>query len=415
MKHIVIIGNSAAGVSAAEAIRKIDSNVKITIFTDEHYPAYYRYLIADMLTQKFNEKDVYYKQKGFYDNLGVRVEYGKKIEKVVPVRNYIMLLDKTKISYDCLVVATGKKMKLPREFKGANKHGVIGFDSIENVRDILELLPITNTVSVWGGNIAGLTAACALSQKINIEVKLILGKQGLLPGIVDARGAELIIEKFKAKGIEVISDTEIVEVFGDTDVKAVKLDTGKVIGCGILIVDKYLVPQTKILQESEIAISPGIIVDKFLRTNVPSVFAAGDVIACTGEEKSWQRALFQGEIAGYNAMMFLKETTEQMIEYKEVQVVKKLEFFDLPLTSSGIINKFQDDNLEELIFAPPEIISYNKIILRDSKIAGFLELGESKNSEVYVKLMQLQADISNYKNDLFTERFNAELVKDLIA
>jgi NAD(P)H-nitrite reductase len=65
MKHIVIIGNSAAGIAAAEAVRKNNDAVRITIISEEGYPAYNRFMIADVLGGKIREPEIFYRKKNF--------------------------------------------------------------------------------------------------------------------------------------------------------------------------------------------------------------------------------------------------------------------------------------------------------------------------------------------------------------
>jgi nitrite reductase (NADH) large subunit len=130
MKHIVIIGNSSAGTSAAEAVRKKDTTVAITVISDEQYPAYNRSLLADVLSGKLKERDVFFRKKEFYDALGITLLLGKRIEKIVPEKNTLVLGDKTKIGYDGLIIATGVSPRVPKELKGGSKHGVIGLRSM---------------------------------------------------------------------------------------------------------------------------------------------------------------------------------------------------------------------------------------------------------------------------------------------
>ena len=66
MKHIVIIGNCAAGIAAAEAIRKRDRDSKLTIISDENYSAYYRCIIPNLLADDIKEKGIFYRDEAFY-------------------------------------------------------------------------------------------------------------------------------------------------------------------------------------------------------------------------------------------------------------------------------------------------------------------------------------------------------------
>ncbi len=342
MKHIVIIGNSAAGMSAAEEIRKEDKSVKISMVSEEQYPAYWRLKIAEILINNLNPKKLFVKPNEFYGQANIDFLSGKKVDRVIPKKNSMILFDKTKIVYDALIVASGVSANISKDVKGANKHGVFGFRSIRNVQDIMELIPISNTACVWGAGIAGINAAYSLSKK-NLEVKIITSKERILEGVIDegkARGLENLLRE---KGVQIVFNKSIVEIFGNGDVKAIKLDSGKVIGCGILILDKNLTPNTKFLEDTEVNINLGIQTDEFLRSSVENIFAAGDVLSRIKpyEEffdlpNSWDRAVNQGRIAGENALKFVQSRADQMTSYTDLAQSKELKILDLALEKSPL-------------------------------------------------------------------------------
>ena len=140
MKQIVIIGNSAAGINAAEAIRARDKEVKIIIITDEDKLGYCRCLISYMLAGDLKEEALIIRTGQFYDDLNIQLLRGRKVEKINPKKNHVLLDDKSKIEYDSLIIATGGHPKMPPELKGINKNGVFGFRTIEDVEKISDLV-----------------------------------------------------------------------------------------------------------------------------------------------------------------------------------------------------------------------------------------------------------------------------------
>jgi len=336
MKGIVIIGNSAAGVSAAEAIKQRDETLKITIVSEEPYYPYLRYQISETLSKNKKPEEIIFKSEEFYSQNGINIMLNTKAEKIIPGKNTVVLSDKTRIDYDALIITAGLKANIPKDIKGSAKHGVLGFRSIKDVKDITELIPISHSVCVWGAGIAGLKAAQAL-KKNNLDVKVITEREQILSAILERKEADALAERFTRSGIDIIYNRTITEIFGNGDVKAIKLDSGKVLGCDILIVDNNLKPNTKFLEDSEIKVGKGILVDEFLRTNIENIFAAGDVIKNRDEDKeiydsgdSWERALAQGSIAGINAALFVTLKTENMRAYQGHIEEKKVTFFDLP-------------------------------------------------------------------------------------
>lgn len=350
MKHIVIIGNSAAGMNAAKTIRSFDKSIKITVVSEEQYPAYRRLEIAEILMNNLNPAKLFIDSAGFYEQEKIDFLHGKKVERVNPKKNAIILFDKTKIVYDALIVASGCSANVSKDVKGVNKHGVLGFRNISNVQDILELIPISNTVCVWGAGIAGINAAFALSRK-KLEIKVISSKEHILPGVVKEEKARLIEAALKDQGIQILLNKSIVEVFGNGDVKAVKLDSGKVIGCGILILDKNLTPNTKFLENTEVNINAGVHTDEFLRSSVENIFAAGDVLIrknikqeCLDLPNSWDIAASQGRVAGENALKFVHSKVDEMIAYSEDSQQSQLKILDLEFEPSSADGIIKEDN-----------------------------------------------------------------------
>ncbi|MBU4306019.1 MAG: FAD-dependent oxidoreductase [Candidatus Omnitrophica bacterium] len=417
MKHVVIIGNSAAGISAAESIRKSDSQLKITVISEEKGMPYYRYRIADILSARAKESDIVFKRPEFYSAHNIQLILGKKAEKVNTAKNFVVLSDKTKVEYDGLIVASGMTANMSKEIKGINKHGVLGFRTIDNIRDILELIPITRTVCVLGSGIPALKAATALSQK-GMEVKIICRDDFLLPDILDPQAAEFFQSYFQERNVEVLLKRDIVEIFGNGDVKAIKTDAGKVIGCGIVIIERDFVAQVSFLEDSGVKCENGIEVDKFLCTSCPNVFAAGDVIQRRGIGRfySWNTSLAQGEIAARNIINQLQGRQEEMVAYQPASEwpTQAAEFFGLSLVCLGVTSSPAAENKEEMVFSDKSRNVYKKAVISNARLVGFLGVGTLPDEkEIYSRLISTQADISLIKNDLLSERLTPDLVKDL--
>jgi Uncharacterized NAD(FAD)-dependent dehydrogenases len=95
-------------------------------------------------------------------------------------------------------------MRLPKELKGANKHGVMGFRSMSAVKDLMELIPISHTACVWGSGLGALKAAHALTRK-KLEVKIITESERILPNLLDAQAADFFAGRLPELGVEVIT------------------------------------------------------------------------------------------------------------------------------------------------------------------------------------------------------------------
>ncbi|MFH1621960.1 MAG: FAD-dependent oxidoreductase, partial [Candidatus Omnitrophota bacterium] len=283
MKKIVIIGSSAAGISAVEEIRKRNKEDKIVMISDENYPTYCRCLISYFLSGDIREKGLIYRTEDFFKNNNIELLLGRKAVEIRPKKNVVVIqekdakgdIKKTQIEYDYLILANGASPKFPDK-KGMQKKGVFGFRTVEDAMRISELLPITTTACVLGGGLIGLKAAYAL-RKRGPEVKVIIRSSQVLSQVLDKESASMFQQRIEENGIEVITGTDVSEIIGNGDVKAIKLESGKVIGCPLVVVGKGVQPNINLVKDTDIKVGEGIVVDEYMRTSVENIFAAGDV------------------------------------------------------------------------------------------------------------------------------------------
>ena len=98
MKQFVIIGNSAAGIAAVEALRKKDKESKITVISDEDYPSYCRCLISYYLAGELKEEKILYRPESFYKENNIELSLNKKVIRVGPLKNRVICEDKSQLN-----------------------------------------------------------------------------------------------------------------------------------------------------------------------------------------------------------------------------------------------------------------------------------------------------------------------------
>ncbi|MDD5005225.1 MAG: FAD-dependent oxidoreductase [Candidatus Omnitrophica bacterium] len=282
MRHICIIGNSAAGVSCAKTIRQTDSESKITIISQENYPAYLRFKLLDFLYQGIKESDLFEFAKDFYKENNIEL-VNNVVTHIEPEKKRLYFKEKGFLEFDILVLACGRKPKFP-DIKGTNKRGVVTVYNFDDAKQIIETLPLIQTVCITGSNYVTEKLVDFFAQK-NIEVKLFC--------------PQLKINS-ESKSIEYITDSQIQEILGNGDAKAVKLSNNKIIGTNLVVYADILVPNIDLVKDTPIKYNNGIIVNSSMLTNIENIYAAGDVTEITGREKSfsWANAEQEGTTTG---------------------------------------------------------------------------------------------------------------------
>lgn len=412
MSHLVIIGNSAAGISCSEAVRKYEKQLKITIISKEDYTGYNRCLLSYFLAGDIKEDRLIYRPKKFYQENNIELLLNKKVTQVTPKKNQLLLEDKTRIDYDLLLLASGSSPKFPEGIKGIQKKGVFGFRTIEDTRGILELVPIAHTACVLGGGLIGLKAAYGLKKR-NLEVKVIMKSPQVLSQVLDKESALLFARRLGEHGIEILSGTDVQEVIGNGDCKAVKLDSGKVIAANLVVVGKGVKPNTELIQGSGIRFDEGVLVDEYMKTSIQNIYAAGDIAQAydpileeTAVNALWPNAVEQGLVAAENIL-------GKNRKYAGSVGLNSADFFGLPVITFGITRAARD-GYEEIIFQDLKQNMYKKIVLKNNVIKGAIFVNKIENIGVLLKLARSKADVSSIKEKLLHPDFNFAVTKDLL-
>ena len=298
------------------------------------------------------------------------------------------------------------------DFKGIQKKGVSGLRTIEDAKEILQLLPLSSCSCVLGGGLIGLKAAYGLLKKKQ-ELKIVVKSGFILSQMLDEKGSRLIMKKFQEAGVEIMTGRDIVEILGDGDLKAVRLDTGKVIACSILVIGKGVNPNMNLIKDTQIKIDKGILVDEYMRTNIANVFAAGDVAQTfdlayrnSAVNALWPNAVEQGRVAGFNI-------AGDNLQYDGSMVMNSIEFFNLPVISMGVTRP-KSTELEELILFDEKRNIYKKFVLNQNRLVGMIAVGDVSNCGVFLRLIKEGTDISSIKDELTSDVFSYAKVLDLI-
>src|SRR3989338_8011911 len=413
MKHLLIIGNSAAGISCAENIRKKDKEIKITILSKEDYTAYNRCLISYYLSGDVKEDKLVYRAKDFYKDNAIELLLNKKAIRIDAKKNQVVLEDKTRLDYDVLLVANGASPKFP-EIKGIRKKVVLGFRTIADTKEMLDMSLVSPVACILGGGLIGLKAAYGLKKR-NLDVKVIVKSPQVLSQILDKESSEMFQRRLIEHGIEILTGSDVQEVIGNGDCKAIKLDSGKVIATSLVVVGKGVTPNTDLIEESGISFDEGIKVDEYMKTNIPTIYAAGDIAQAYDAilEKAsvnalWPNAVEQGMIAARNIMGENKK-------YAGSTGMNSVEFFGLPVISFGMTRPPHpgEDGYEEIVTRDKRNTIYKKIILKNNVIKGAIFVNKIENIGILLKLAKLKVDVSTIKDTLLRSDFNFSVTKDL--
>jgi nitrite reductase (NADH) large subunit len=408
--HYVIIGNGAAGTQAAETIRKNDPLGEITIISDEPYPAYSRCLLPEYLAGERALEAMHFKSSKFYKKNRIRARLGEKVVSISPEEKELHLEKGEKISYDCLLLATGSSALLPA-FPGVEEEGVHLFRSLDDARKIKETARHSRRAVVVGGGFVGLEAAYAL-YKWGLEVTVIEKEPQILPGQFDAKAASILQNDMQAEGLRIITGNGISEIIGPSrwlrlfgnSGKGVILESGERLKAELVVLATGIRPNTSLAARAGVALNQGIIVDGFLATNLPDVYGAGDVVetidAVSGRmslSPIWPNAVVQGRIAGLNM------AGKRRLYSKQIGMQNAVEFREVPAMAIGLTQL--PPGGEELVVYQPHHGFYKKLILKDDVLLGMILVGDVSQAGVYAALIKNKVSVKSFKHQLLKQDF----------
>ncbi len=403
MKKFLIIGNSVACLGAIESIRSTDKDSSITVVSDEVYPAYSRPAIAHYLAGEIDEGSMLCRDEDFYQKMNIGTIFGKKAVKLDTKNKTVTLNNREKVHYDRLLIATGGTPFIP-PFKGTGKAHILTFTAWDDAKKIRERLDGVKKAVIIGGGLIGLCAAEAL-ERLGVEVIIVELADRILSPALDEKASKILEERLKEEGIKIITQDTVLEITGSkTKVRSVTLKSGKKISCDMIIVAIGVRPNMEIVQGTDIKVDKGIIVDDTMQTNIKDVYAAGDVTqsydSLYGTSRVtpiWPRAYIQGGIAGLNM-------AGKVQKYPGGFDMNSLVFYDVPIMSVGIHTP-REEGFEILTKYEPEKKVYQKLVLRDGILKGFIVVGRIENAGILTGLIKEKINVQNFKKMILEEDF----------
>jgi len=393
MKNYLIIGNGVAGTTAAEHIRKLDEEGDITIATEENIPFYYRIRLNEYVSGDLNEKDLIVKGEDWYKDKRIDLKLSVPITGAEPLEKIVITEDNQRLSYDCLLIATGSHSFVP-PIKGSEKRGVFALRSIQDARDISAWAGDIQDIVLIGGGLLGLEAGRAL-KKLGKKVMVVEFFPRLLPRQLDVYGAKRLQEIMEKMGFSFRLGAKTQEIMGDDHINGVLLETGETLPAKMVIISAGVRPNIELAEPLGLDHDKGIKVDERLRTNQPYIYAAGDVAEFKGIPYGiWPAAMEHGKIAGANM------AGGDMI-YEGTTMANTLKVVGVDLASAGNIDA--ESEFESKVVTDEKI--YKKVVLENNKIIGCIMLGDTKGFNKLTKAMSEKRNMSEIKDLILSVGF----------
>ncbi|WP_088346183.1 NAD(P)/FAD-dependent oxidoreductase [Bacillus cereus] len=362
-KNFVIIGSGVAAVNAAKTIREYDKGSNIFIFGEEPSLPYKRIRLSKDLYSDLHSEKVLIKKKKWYQDNHISVFINTKVVKINTDEQFIVTSNEAVFSYHKLLICTGANNRR-LEINGINKKNIFTIRDMKEADELKGHLEDKESVVTIGGGVQGLETAWSIlkaGKKVSIvEVAPLLMRRQL-----DTKSSLLLKRKIEKEGVKVYLNTSIDSILGKESVTGIKMNDNSQINCDSIVYSIGVTPNTKLVHDTAIKLNRGIVVDEEMKTNIDSVYAAGDVAEVNNEiEGLWGTALEQGRVAGSNMV------SKTAIYKKEIPTTI-FNAFNVSLFSIGVVNKEQCDTT---IVEEDGKEKYTRLFIKDNKIVGVISL-----------------------------------------
>lgn len=273
MKRIVILGNGIAGITAARHLRKrSDDEILVISGETDHFFSRTALMYIYMGHMKYEHTKPYEDFFWAKNRIGLRRAWVERVD--VGARQLVLQGGDTE-SYDTLVLATGSKSNM-FGWPGQDLDGVQGLYSFQDLESMEAASPGLERAVVIGGGLIGVEMAEMFHTR-NIPVTFLVREKSWMQHAYPPEESELINCEIRANGIDLRLGTELEEIEGEGGrAVAVRTKDGERIPCGFVGLTVGVSPNIGLIEDSGIETERGILVNEFLETSVPGIYAIGD-------------------------------------------------------------------------------------------------------------------------------------------
>jgi 3-phenylpropionate/trans-cinnamate dioxygenase ferredoxin reductase subunit len=304
----VIVGASLAGAKAAETLRAEGFDGRLVLIGEEAERPYERPMLSkEYLRGEKPAAKLYVHDEGFYADNGIELMTGTRVQSLDPGAHEITLAGGARMSYSRLLLSTGaapRRLPLP----GADLPGVAYLRAMGESDALRAAITAASRVVVIGAGWIGSEVA-ASARHLGAEVAIVAPEAVPLVRVLGPEVGGVYRDLHAGHGVDLHLSTQIEAIVGDGAASGVRTTDGVVIEGDLVVVGVGVTPRVELAKLAGLTVENGIVVDEFLATSVPDVFAAGDVAATWNTRynkrirmEHWANALNQGPVAARNML-----------------------------------------------------------------------------------------------------------------
>lgn len=392
-QKIIVVGAGAGACGFVKSYRALNTDDEIEVFSKENFPFYNRVLLPDYingvlpwhnLVKMTDEEELGY---------NIRLHRGVSVEHIDRKKKIVIDSNGNVHDYDILLVATGSRAALLRDVPDMN--GIFTMRSRTDADNFKEHIdPAKGRVIIVGGGLLGIELAASL-REVNVEITIVQRISRLMDRQLDPLGSQLLHEELTDKGIDIYYNDEIERFLGDKTVSGIRLKSGLMINCQAIVIAIGTAPNIELAKQGGIDCKRGVLVNEYLQTNDPSVFAIGEI------------AEFKGFLYGITAAA--EQQAEVVARYLSGDISRYydgsllmniLKIHDADVCSLGVVECPEDPAYEEVVFIDKAKRYYKKCIIHNDRLIGAILIGDKSEFLEFRNLIENKIELSEKRLQL---------------
>jgi ferredoxin-nitrate reductase len=405
-EKIIIAGAGAAAYRFISTYRSINTTDEIHVFSKEKDPFYNRVLLPEYVNDTLPWDKLQKFQKGEFEKMNVRLNLENEITSVYRAQKYVVDRLGRKHHYDKLIIATGSRANIPKDAP-VDLPGVFTMRTRYDADSLKSFLKTDGSVLIIGGGLLGLELAASL-REIDINVSILQLGSRLMERQIDNLSGQLLLDFVDEKEIKVYLNDQVqtIERSKGSDGLRAQLRSGKTLQVDAIVYAVGTKPNIEFLQEAGLESARGMIVNDYLQTSDPEIFAIGEIAEHDGRTLGITSA---AEKQADVAARFINGDVQQC--YDGAVPMNILKFSDLDLCAIGIAEvPANGEGYDEILFIDKSMRYYKKCIIKDDRLVGAIMIGDKAEFAEFKGLIENKIELSERRMQLLRSGKSAEPV-----
>ncbi|MFX3634694.1 MAG: nitrite reductase large subunit NirB [Candidatus Pristimantibacillus sp.] len=385
-QKLVMVGNGMAGMKCIEQVYELAPDAfDITILGAETHPNYNRILLSKVLQGDTSIHDITINDWQWYKDRGIHLFAGETVIRVNKESKQVETASGLTITYDHLILATGSSPFMP-PIPGIDKQGVTAFRNMEDCRTMIRASQKYQRAAVIGGGLLGLEAARGLLN-LGMEVDVVHNAPYLMNRQLDKKAADLLKKQLMSQGMKFWMEKRTEKIIGRKRAEGLQFSDGTRLAADLIVLAVGISPNTAVAVASEIGTNRAIVVNDYMETDTPDVYAVGECAEHRETVYGLVAPLYeQGKVLAHRLCGKATEPYRGSVPYAQLKV-SGVEVF-----SAGVIR----DGAAETALQHFDGIkgTYKKITMSAGKIVGAVLFGDSTEGTKLLGYLKKSSDVS---------------------